>query len=142
MNNKYTDRHYGDLADSVQSDPNREPQETETAFNFLQIHDRMRVESAYTSIMRRLLLHPKFRLDWYTTSGENADYEHVDGRDYEARDGHDRRKPVYYVAGTLPVGTLKISVDDRSTGGHAKTVADGVFNWDPEEDPEEEEEDD
>jgi hypothetical protein len=134
MSNEYTDRHYGDLADSVQSDPNREPQETETAFNFLQIHDRVRAESAYTSLMRKLLLHPKFRLDWFTTAGEDNDnYRRVTGREYEADGGHDRRKPVYYVAGTLPVGNLKVSVEGRSTGGHARVVADGVLYWDPEE---------
>jgi hypothetical protein len=137
MSKNYNERYYGDLADSVQSDPNRRPEETETAFNFLQIHDRVQAESAYTSIMRKLLLHPKFRLDWYTTAGDgNKNYHQVTGREYEANGGHDRRKPVYNVVGTLPVGTLKVSVEGRTTGGHPRIVADGVLYWDPEEEEE------
>lgn len=119
---------YNDLADSTESDPTREATEKETAFYFSKQDDRLVVTSSERTIMRRVLSHPEFELRSYSTTmdGDKTGVRSVTEEEYAA-DGHDGRKPVYSVTGTLPIGAIKISAKSRQSNAHSSVVSDGVL---------------
>lgn len=124
-----SDSTYSDLIDAVKSDPNRETVEKETAIYFSKPDDRITVNTAERALMRRLLSHPEFVLDRYETShGGKADYQSVTAAEYAERGGHDARKPVYSVTGTMPIGVLKIAASSRKSTGHADVISAGVLD--------------
>jgi hypothetical protein len=103
---------YSDILAAVKGDPNRELASKETAFSFNRVDDRMTVTSASPTSIRYLLQHDDFQLKWYEASAGGRSYERIDAADYAA-DGHDGRRPVYAVHGTLPRGVLKVKAEAR-----------------------------
>lgn len=120
------DAPYTDLFDAVEADPDRYSEEKEVGISFSNPDDRMRVDAAIPAVMRRLLKHPEFDLRLYTTTEDGVAVD-VTAEEYTA-EGHDGRKPVYWVSGTLPVGVLTMKQSPRKSGGHANVVSSGVLN--------------
>jgi len=117
----YSDRQYGDIAMAVTSDPNRRAEEKETAVYFSNVDDRLTVTTSNPAICRRVLLHPEFELSYYEISTGSNTSTTVDADEY-AEDGHDGRRGVYMVTGTMPIGVLKISQNARKSSGSASVV--------------------
>lgn len=112
---------YDDLAESVQTNTNVTQAERETSITFSRADDRADIYCEEQAMMKRLLLHPDFELDFYHTSHPDRVTGVVEGDEYE-EDGHDGRKPVYAIRGTIPIGCLKVGPSPRSSSGHADVV--------------------
>lgn len=126
-NDETTMTDYTDLIDSIASDPDRHGVEIETGILFNNDSDdpNATVHTAETALMRRLLNHPHFDLDWYVTTDDGATV-HVQSEQF-AEEGHDGRKPVYAVSGQLPIGCLKISAKPRKNAGNAQVITSTVL---------------
>lgn len=107
------DAPYADLAECVKGDPARSTEEKEFGISFANPDDRIRVDSAIPSLMKKLLLHPNFDLLTYTTT--DGDVSINRSVEHYAEEGHDARKPIYWVSGTLPMGVLKIRPNPRNS---------------------------
>lgn len=114
---------YDDLRDSLESDPDRESMEKETAIQTTKVDDYLRVYTAQRSLMNRFLAHPKFELVGYETTTGDGGYKNVSAEQYEA-DGHDGRKPVYAIRGTMPIGVLRIGPKGRQSDVKSEMVTD------------------
>lgn len=118
---------YTQLREAVESDPNREQVEKEFGITFSKSDDRAVVNTAIKSLMRRFLAHPEFDLRYYETSGDKASYRVVDAEEFE-EEGHDGRKPVWSVSGTIPIGTLKIRMNPRQHGSYSDVITNSVLD--------------
>lgn len=117
---------YSDLAESAQADDRRETKET--SFGWAKGDDRMKVQTAEPALMRRVLSHDDFELDRYATSrsGDKVGERVVEADEYEEQ-GHDQRKPVWWVQGTMSIGAIYISADPRKSTQHARIISDEVL---------------
>lgn len=115
-----------DLAERCETTTDLETYERETSIHFSRADDRANVYSEEKAICKRLLMHPDFDLEQYTTSHPDAPQQAVSIEEYR-ENGHDQRKPVYAVKGTLPIGVLKIAQKPRQSSGHADVVSGGVL---------------
>lgn len=113
---------YIDLLAQTETNHNVTAKERETSFSWSAEDDRAQVHTEEKHVMRRLLAHPEFELDFYYQSSQKTNWgERVEAEDYE-EDGHDARKPVLGVGGTLPVTVIAVKTESPNAGGHAKTV--------------------
>lgn len=111
---------YDDLIDAVEADPDLKTFEKETSFYFSNDDTRARFNTANPTLMRKALGHAEFELTEYVTSdGE------VSAEEYAAA-GHDRRRPVYRVFGTFPIGVLKVQATARSRNTPGPVVSDAT----------------
>lgn len=115
-----------DLAERCETTTDLETFERETSFHFSRADDRADVYSEEKAICKRLLMHPEFDLEMYTTSHPDAPQQSIDVEEYH-ENGHDKRKPVYAVKGTIPIGCLKVAHKSRQSSGHADVVSGGVL---------------
>ena len=117
-------RKYNDLIEAAEADPRRDEVSTETSVNWSKCDDRAWVVTAHPALMRRLLSQEHFELSWYETTNEGLyGYDRVSAGAYDG--DHDKRKPVHAVAGTVPVGSLKIKASSRRAESHAHAVSQG-----------------
>lgn len=92
--------------ESVGSDPALTRVEQETTLTWAKDEQRVHVHSEIPGVASRLLQHPEFDTD---------ETRVVDGQ-------------ITRVAGTIPLGVLKISLEPRIHGSHAKVVTEQVLN--------------
>lgn len=105
---------YSDLQESVTTYPKSHPSERELILRGDRNDDdgaRMSVYCDIKGVNRRILGHPEFELTEYETSDGDGGWMRIDAEEYE-EDGHDKRKPVYAVRGTIPHNIVKISRGD------------------------------
>lgn len=126
---EFAQRKYGDLAASTKENDKLASKEKETTIGWTKREDRVTVFTANSGFARKLLLHPEFLLDWYETTAPDAVSLQVDAVEY-AEHGHDRRKPVYAVRGTLPIGVLNIRKEARKSTGPAAIITGQVYEVD------------
>lgn len=113
---------YLDLLEATENNANLSPEEKETNIGWCSDEDTARIHTEEKHVARRLLAHPEFTLTrYYTSSNENSWGRAVDAEDYEAN-GHDQRKPVYGVEGTMPILTIGVKTKSPNRGGHAGVV--------------------
>lgn len=84
------------------------PEEKETVIGFSSRDERFVIDTQEGAIMRWLLQHPHFELDWATAR----------------REGRGRPK-VVHVVGTLPIGCLKLSLVPRRDPRHCYILGRG-----------------
>lgn len=84
------------------------PEEKETVIGFSSQDERFVIDTQEGAIMRWLLQHPHFELDWATAR----------------REGRGKFK-VVHVVGTLPIGCLKLTANPRRTNWHCAILGQG-----------------
>lgn len=95
------------------------PKEKETTIRFAKDQDRIRIFSAETSIMRRLIAHPEFEVETIRQKTSDGKID-IEDQFEEQFDG--RRKTVN-VMGTMPIGILQIKSKSPKNNSHAGTVS-------------------
>lgn len=114
---------YTDLLDQTTTNQNVTAMERETNYTWGADDDRARVHTEEKQVMRRLLAHPEFELSYYYTSSQHTNWgQRIEAGEYDENDGHDQRKPVYGVGGTLPVTVIAVKTESPSADGHSKTA--------------------
>jgi hypothetical protein len=108
------------LLDLVREDPDLAPQEKETTLRFAKDENRVAIYTAEAGIGRRLLAHPRARIEGVTVVDNDVrptvSVGEVNGRDIVA------------VRGSLPVGALKVRRTSRETDEHAPVVSEHVLS--------------
>lgn len=112
---------YSDLAAQTTTNGDLSTDERETSIGFARSDDRATVYSEEAAICKRLLMHPEFELQHYSTSHPDRVQQRVSAEEYN-EEGHDQRKPVYGIKGTIPIGALKVTQHSRKGSGHASVV--------------------
>lgn len=97
-----------DQLDRVTEDPRLTPAEKETTWWFDKTTDTARLFTAEAGLMRRALQHP-----------------HAEVLETVERDGE-----IHGVRVALPVGCVSVSLDPRTTGGHAEVITRRVLTAD------------
>jgi hypothetical protein len=113
---------YTDLLEATATNTDLDKMERETSFGWASDEDRAEVHTDEKHIARRLLAHPGFKLRRYYTSSDGSGWgQSVSAEEY-AENGHDARKPVYGVEGTLPVRAIGVKPSSPKSTGHAGVV--------------------
>jgi hypothetical protein len=112
---------YTDLLDATTTNHNITAKERETSIAWSAEDERARILSEEKHVMRRLLAHPEFVLDFYYQSSDDNEWgERVEADEYDG--DHDGRKSVFGVSGTVPVTAFSLKTRSPNSGGHARTV--------------------
>jgi hypothetical protein len=112
---------YTDLIDATTTNNELTAIERETHIQWSAKDDRAIVFTEEKHIARRLLANPEFEMESYKTSGDATVGKEVQAHEYET-EGHDKRKPVYGVRGTIPVRLVSIKPSSPKGTGHAPVV--------------------
>ena len=111
------------LLEAVREDPRLTAAEKETTIRFARDEDRAKIFTAEAGIGRRLLAHPAASIDAVVViDGDRA-------RPAVALDELDTEnpRPIVSVRGSIPVGTLLVRREKRTTGGHANVITETVL---------------
>jgi len=103
------------LTECVAEDPDLIPEEKETNITFDKRDDRARVFTAEAGLMRRLLSHPEFELSHVVPANGT--------RTEDTEELHAADTQIVGVAGTVPVGCIKLRASARNSSGHANVIS-------------------
>jgi len=110
------------IVDRVAEDPDLTPGEKETSITFAKDRDAAAVFTSEAGLCRRLLSHPHATIGAVTVADGSARPE-VSLKDVDKTEGK-----IVAVRATLPVGTLSVKGDPRSSGGHADVITHRVLS--------------
>lgn len=108
------------LATAIREDSHREPFEKETRVLTAKGSDSIDVYTAEAGLMRRLVRHPLFVLNWVELSTGRRTTESVQADELPDDLG---RRSVYSISGRLPLGVLLLKAEPRSNTQHADVVS-------------------
>jgi hypothetical protein len=108
------------LVEAVAEDQKLTPDEKETVFRFAKDEDTVGIYTEEGGLMRRLIQHPKFRLESLRTVTKETWGKHVDPDDFNAGS-------ITGVDGWAPVSVLSLKTSSRKTSQHAAIVPDRVL---------------
>lgn len=106
---------------AVHEDDQLESAEKETAIHFSKPDDLASVTTAENGLMRRLLAHPDFEVDFVNQRDGDGKIVKVPFED--AEDDFDGRRRIVTVVGHIPIGALKIPGSARNRNQHASVVS-------------------
>lgn len=116
-----------DLLDAITTDTTRKPFERETRFSWSGGTNAADIHTAERSLMRRLLSHPEFELDWFECRngdrGSRAVYVHEMAEEWDGED-------VLSINGTIPIGCVSLKSSPRKADSHARVVSRKVLEDD------------
>ena len=105
-----------EIIDAVKDDPELQPIEKETSLSWARPDDHAQVYSEESGVVRRLLEHPEFitvelRVNTVDAWGRRLAPDEYSGGTVTGAKGY------------LPIGTLKVKGQSRSTSQHARVVS-------------------
>ena len=115
MNDLKTEVEMADLAERVENDTDRQIVEKETTISAHGNEDVLHVFAAKKTVVKSLLKHNHFDLDW--AEGGNEDYTSR----YDADEIHEA-DAIYAVSGTMPLGVLTVKSKPRSQNNISSVV--------------------
>lgn len=125
------------LLEAIESDPGRNPFERESRLLWRAGTDVLDIYAAEPGVMRRLVLHPHFRLQRLEVATEQGTRS-MECEEFESlcsgTDSPPMIPSVYSISGIAHVGLQKIAETPRTTGGHAQIITSAVLDNDPRKD--------
>lgn len=104
------------LVDAVREDPELLPEEKETTFHEGNSDDQLIIFSEQSGVMRRLIRHPLFEIEWIRVYSETSRTATMGVAEYS-------EGLITGVKGYLPIGALKIQSGCRSDSAPCKIVS-------------------
>lgn len=107
-----------DLVERVDRDPALSAAEKETTITMYGDEKQYQIFSAKPTIVKSLLKHDHFDMDWARLLGEDT-WEHVD----ERAEIKENEGDIVAVEGTMPIGTLTVKSKPRSNNHQSSIIS-------------------